>query len=103
MPVRGGSVCTAHPPSLESLRAEILQRTASVGLSGERRFTPHITVMKVPSKLPLTRIKPVSWRAGDFALVHSTITPEGSRYSVVERWPIQGGTAPSAAEQMSLL
>lgn len=91
------------PAELEALRAQILQRTGSVGFTGDRRFTPHVSVMKVPEKLPPTRIATIAWRADAFALVSSTLTSEGSRYEPVEQWPLHGGAAAIASEQLSLL
>jgi 2'-5' RNA ligase len=91
------------PPQLEALRAGVLQRTASVGIAGDRRFTPHVSVMKVPEKLPPTRTSVIRWKVDAMALVSSTLTPEGSRYQVLEQWSLQGGAPASSSEQLSLL
>ncbi|MFC4253172.1 RNA 2',3'-cyclic phosphodiesterase [Sinimarinibacterium flocculans] len=91
------------PPALDALRAQVLLRTGSVGFTGDRRFTPHVSVMKVPEKLPPTRTMVVTWTADTFALVSSTLTPDGSRYEVLQQWLLKGGAAASSTEQLSLL
>lgn len=92
------------PAEMEALRASVLQRTSSVGIAGDRRFTPHVSVMKVPEKLPPTRTAVIAWKADAFALVSSTLTPVGSRYQLVDQWPLQGGKGqPSSSEQLTLL
>ncbi|HTW39181.1 MAG TPA: RNA 2',3'-cyclic phosphodiesterase [Steroidobacteraceae bacterium] len=54
-------------------------------------FRPHVTlarqVRQRPSECALAQ---VSWTFGEFALMESRSSPEGSLYSVVASWPLYG-------------
>lgn len=92
------------PTALIELRAEITRRTASVGIATDRtKFVPHVSIMKVAQKLPPTQVPAIAWSASAFSLMSSTVTKEGSRYEVMETWPILPGQARAAGEQISLL
>ncbi|HEX6550344.1 MAG TPA: RNA 2',3'-cyclic phosphodiesterase [Gammaproteobacteria bacterium] len=54
-----------------------------------RPFVPHVTLArKVGKPGELGSVRPISWMAQDFVLVHSMTHPSGSEYSVLQRWPL---------------
>jgi len=58
----------------------------------ERRpFAAHVTVIRKARALralpPLPRI---DWPVDEYVLVRSVLSSEGSQYSVIERFPLQG-------------
>ena len=66
---------------LELYRAEyILER---------RPFAAHVTLLRTPN--PPVHMPPlpnVSWPVNEFSLVSSSLSPKGSRYDIVERFPL---------------
>lgn len=53
-----------------------------------RPYAAHVTVLRKARCKPLDlAIAPVHWQAREFVLVRSELSAEGSRYSVVGRWP----------------
>lgn len=88
------------PDALMAFRANLHQRLSGLGLHLERtRFSPHVTILKTASKLPPTRIEPIAWAVHDFVLMLSHIGPDGARYEMLQRWPLQQ----KAAKQLALL
>lgn len=100
--------CEASPVALDDLHRELQAVLAGAGLpSGHepRRFKPHITLVR---KLPwrgdragvadVTPIGPVHWPCGQFALVRSQLSAEGSSYKIIGEFPLSG-PLPTAAEQ----
>lgn len=78
------------PPALKGLVAEL---HPALGKSGfrleERPFAAHITLVRkadVPRSIP--PLPPVSWPADEFVLVSSRPSTEGSRYEILERFPL---------------
>jgi 2'-5' RNA ligase len=66
------------------------------------RFTPHLTLARVrPTAAPAARSalgaalaglpagEQARCEAAHITLVHSTLTPQGSRYAVLGQWPLQ--------------
>jgi RNA 2',3'-cyclic 3'-phosphodiesterase len=54
----------------------------------ERKFRPHITLArKARSRVPSTRILPLTWTFHEFVLVASQLMPQGSVYSIISRYP----------------
>lgn len=52
-----------------------------------RPFRLHVTLArKVRRPVTARTIAPIRWRAQDFCLVSSVLTPEGSQYTVERRW-----------------
>lgn len=77
---------------------ELLRRGVIVGVE---QFTPHLTLARVrPEASPATRAalaaalsalpdaEHTRCTADTVSLVHSTLTPRGSQYSIVESWPL---------------
>ena len=53
-----------------------------------RPYAAHVTVLRKARCTPLDlTVAPVHWLASEFVLVRSELNAEGSRYSVVGRWP----------------
>ncbi len=82
----------APPPALAQL-ADLLGaglRTAGFALD-ERPFALHATLLRnARCAAPVPRLDPpVGWRAGEFVLAESVAGPDGSRYAVRRRWPLQ--------------
>jgi RNA 2',3'-cyclic 3'-phosphodiesterase len=70
----------------EDLRRELLLEKFSLE---EREFAAHVTLIRKagpPDSLP--GLPAVDWPAREFVLVRSTATLDGSRYEVIQRFPI---------------
>jgi 2'-5' RNA ligase len=84
---------SASPAELGLLAGRLGQALEGAGFPVEKRpFQPHLTLLRKvrnPPELPL--LAPQAWPVEDFVLVASELTPEGSRYRVLERWPLAGG------------
>jgi 2'-5' RNA ligase len=54
----------------------------------ERPYAAHVTVVRKARCRPFDlTLAPVPWRVEDFVLVRSDLSVEGSRYTVIGRWP----------------
>ena len=57
----------------------------------ERPYSPHITVARdLPRGRPMQKIETLLQKVNDYALVESVRDASGSRYTVLERWPLSG-------------
>jgi 2'-5' RNA ligase len=68
------------PPALSVLARD---------LGNEREFAAHITLLRkarAPKRLPA--LPPFEWPMTEFVLVRSDMSPEGSRYTVLERFAL---------------
>lgn len=84
----------AVPDALAGLAERLNAALASdCGYQPERRpFRPHMTVVRKVMRGPRDwRPEPVPWRVEDFCLVESRSEPDGVRYGVVRRYPLQAG------------
>jgi len=76
-----------EPAELINLAAELHQGAIACGIKMDNRpYTPHLTLLRKATHLPSLTIKPVNWKANDFCLVLSETTPDGVKYSVLNRW-----------------
>ena len=78
------------PTSLQSLvdqlRISLLQQEFKLT---DEVYRPHVTlVRRLAAHYRRVEIDPVEWRVVDFVLVDSVTAQEGSRYSIVQRWPL---------------
>jgi 2'-5' RNA ligase len=73
---------------VESLRGTL----GECGLAPESRpYQPHITLARKANRgLPVTDIEPIHWSVGDFCLAESVTDPQGARYRILRRWPLEG-------------
>jgi RNA 2',3'-cyclic 3'-phosphodiesterase len=63
--------------------------TACQHTSEPRRYRLHVTLARDVQMAPRRQaIAPIVWRAAEFCLVASTLTPTGSDYTVARRWPL---------------
>ena len=70
---------------VRSLRAALLHAGFRVE---QRPYTAHVTVVRKARCRPMDPIlAPVEWRVNDFVLMRSELNAEGSRYTVIGRWP----------------
>ena len=54
------------------------------------QFRPHVTLARKVYRPPrVMEIDPVTWSLADFVLVDSKTLPEGSVYTVLERFPFR--------------
>jgi 2'-5' RNA ligase len=80
------------PPALPRLVADLESSLGSEGFAFDRRpFAAHITLVRKAHCVPLPALSPVAWPVAEFVLVRSELDSEGSRYSVIGRWPITAG------------
>ena len=77
---------------MQQLARELAKALRHAGFALERRpFAAHVTLIRkarAPSTLP--PLPQVDWPVNEFVLVRSILSSEGSRYAVLERFPLQG-------------
>lgn len=72
---------------VEGLRY-VLRRT---GFSiDQRAFIPHLTLLRKARKRPRLKLAPMEWIITEYRLMVSELSAEGSRYSTLKRWSING-------------
>lgn len=58
------------------------------GLKAARFFTPHVTLLYGPKRVPTQAIEPIFFTATELYLIHSE---RGlSRYNIIDHWPLVG-------------
>ena len=82
-----GVVPTLLQSLVDQLRISLLQQEFNLT---DELHRPHVTLLR---RLPahyrrVDEIDPLEWRVVDFVLVDSVTAQEGSRYSIVQRWPL---------------
>lgn len=79
----------ADATGMIALQAALATALARVGLRGDGRFTPHLTLAYARRALPWQAL-PVAagWMAGDFVLIRSHLGQ--GRYDIEGRWPLRG-------------
>jgi 2'-5' RNA ligase len=78
------------PPALgqmaEGLRFNLLNAEFEIR---QEDYRPHVTLARdVKRRGREQSIPPIEWRVEEFVLVQSEPGPNGSRYTIVERWPL---------------
>lgn len=77
----------------------LVELATAVGAGGERPYLPHLTVARTREEVPpelsrrLAQYASDAWTATDVVLMRSDRDAEGSRYSVVETFPLESGQA----------
>lgn len=83
----------ATPPELAELAAHLNAGLQALALPvDKRRYKPHITLAR-RAHAPLAKHRlpqPIHFALDHLALVTSELTPAGSRYTNLQRWPLQG-------------
>ena len=79
------------PPPLEALASSLAAALAGEGFALERRrFAAHVTLLRKVRVAPrLPPLPQLEWPVEEFSLVHSTLAAGGSRYEIVERFPLR--------------
>lgn len=85
-------IATSIPTALADLSGQLKARAEVLGVACERRpFVPHVTLLRnaecaglEPVVAPV--VEPIDWRAGEFALVESSLARTGARYQILARW-----------------
>jgi 2'-5' RNA ligase len=79
------------PEPLTQLVASLNCALAPCGYAPDSRpFRAHVTVARNVRRLRGgQRIASIEWYVRDYCLVSSTLTPRGSDYAVVTRWPLR--------------
>jgi RNA 2',3'-cyclic 3'-phosphodiesterase len=74
--------------SLSALEYHLAKSLATAGIEIKRRphFKPHITLFYAPRHIARHAIKPITWRAKEFTLIHSYLGQ--SRYETLATWPL---------------
>lgn len=92
----------SQPPAQTAALARSLQeRLAACGFAPDRKsplpvgsdmtdpFRPHVTLARKVQRPPrILKMQPVTWGFTDFVLVDSRRLPEGSVYTILERFPL---------------
>ncbi|WP_298623976.1 RNA 2',3'-cyclic phosphodiesterase [uncultured Zoogloea sp.] len=83
--------CSSTPPQFLRLVADVREALAGAGFAhaGEAAFVPHLTLLRNshPSAA-LPDFAPIDWPVAGFALVASTLSPEGPAYVQLAAWPL---------------
>jgi RNA 2',3'-cyclic 3'-phosphodiesterase len=76
-------------PGAVALADTLKSRFSAAGFTPDLKpFRTHVTLArKVHPRRPLTTMEPIIWSFTDFVLVDSKTLPEGSVYTVLERFP----------------
>lgn len=77
---------------LFQLQRALARRMAEQGITGDTRFTPHLTLCYSDAALPLQRIEPVQWRVQELVLIRSFLGQ--TRYQLEGRWALDQPAAP---------
>ena len=79
------------PGPLSGLVGKLTAALVPCGFAGEKRpFVPHITLArKVRQPKVKAGLEVIRWPVQDFVLVESVAGDAGTRYEVLQRWPLQ--------------
>lgn len=73
-----------------SLARELQAAGYSSGIRAGQSFAPHVTLVRnVAERRPeLLGQEALGWDCGEFVLVRSRLSPRGSNYEIIGRWPL---------------
>jgi RNA 2',3'-cyclic 3'-phosphodiesterase len=79
------------PPALAQLVQGLGERVGACGVALEARpFRAHLTLArKVAKPPPVLETDPLDFPVTEYTLVRSRTLPEGARYEVIARWPLE--------------
>ena len=82
--------CSQPVPPLADLAATLAAGLRREGQGpGRSAFTPHLTLLrKANPPPPLDLAAPLEWPVDEFALLESSLTGNGARYTTLGRWPL---------------
>lgn len=77
-------------PALNHLVATLKQAFAKTSFVFENNaFIAHVTLLRqIENVIASQTITPINWKADSFVLVESTMTDQGSRYQILQEWPL---------------
>jgi len=80
----------ADVPALGQLVAALKQQLTAADLVFENyEFIPHVTLLRnVENILAPQAIQPIDWWVESFVLAESVVTDQGSRYRILQEWPL---------------
>lgn len=83
--------CQKSHDNMLRLVVNLNTELGGVGFPHENRpFRPHVTLARNGTQEPATALaRPLDWHSDEFVLVASTTGPKGSRYEVLERYPLR--------------
>lgn len=83
--------CSRPPGSAAAVAASLTKLLLEQGLTPDPKpYRAHITIArKVLKPHELGPVHPLVWLVDAIALVQSVTAPEGSRYTVLEQWPLR--------------
>lgn len=75
--------------ALKAFRKDLLTSVVRHGVKplSRQEFNPHVTLSYGDRRLPERPIRPISWRAEEFVLIHSEVGR--SIYHALGRWPLR--------------
>jgi 2'-5' RNA ligase len=77
------------PAPLAALAADLADKLREAGFAlDERPFAAHVTLIRNARLRGLPPLPAVEWPISEFALVRSTPAEAGSKYEIVERFPL---------------
>jgi 2'-5' RNA ligase len=87
-----GDIPQAGSEPLARLAQTLCRETVASGFTPDvnpiQKFRPHVTLArKVHHRPHLTKMGPLTWSFADFVLVDSKTLPQGSVYTVLQRFP----------------
>jgi len=82
--------CDAVQPALAGLATSLAASLRQQGFALEERpFAPHVTLLRKAERAPDEPAwAGVGWPVREFTLVESRLSGSGSRYTVLQRWPL---------------
>lgn len=77
-------------PTLGQLVTALKQQLTAAGFVFENYdFIPHVTLLRNVENIPEPHeFAPIDWWVESFVLAESTVTDQGSRYQILEQWPL---------------
>ena len=86
----GWAGASAPPRELIQAQEMLAGRLAAAGFAlEERQYTPHVTLARrIERPIPPAGMAPIAWNASELTLVRSESGT--GRYTVLERWPLEG-------------
>jgi 2'-5' RNA ligase len=81
------------PAGLQQLAVELAGRLAAADFRTEARpFAAHVTLLRQARCERMHEMPPagpgIAWPVRDFVLAESALRPEGARYRILQRWPL---------------
>lgn len=82
------------PPELLALAFKLRAVAEDCGIEADTRpYRPHVSLMRKVTRQPhWPEVEPIEWPVREFVLCQSHETEKGTRYEVLQRWPLGSGT-----------